>query len=136
MIVDLGETVPDALPDYDLCVIGTGPAGATLLAELRDAGLRLCALESGRRRPDRAAGALAGHPGQGPLARARAGRRLDHLGRALRAAGPHRPAAAPVAGDAGLAAGARRAAALLGRGCRALPLRAAGAVRGGRLRRA
>ncbi|MBM3985109.1 MAG: GMC family oxidoreductase, partial [Planctomycetes bacterium] len=58
MIRDLAEAVPADLPEYDLCVIGTGPAGATLVAELQGAGLSLCALESGRRRPDRAHDAL------------------------------------------------------------------------------
>ncbi len=58
MIRDLGEAVPEDLPEYDVCVVGTGPAGATLVAELQGAGLRICALESGRRRPDRAHDAL------------------------------------------------------------------------------
>lgn len=58
MIRDLAEGLPEGLPEFDLCVIGTGPAGATLVAELQGAGLSIAALESGRRRPDRAHDAL------------------------------------------------------------------------------
>jgi choline dehydrogenase-like flavoprotein len=36
MILDLAENDPPPdLPEYDLCVVGTGPAGATLASELR-----------------------------------------------------------------------------------------------------
>lgn len=51
MIRDLSESFPDAFPDYDLCVVGSGPAGMTLVRELADSGLRVALLESGRRRP-------------------------------------------------------------------------------------
>lgn len=51
MIADL-DAAP-ALPEYDLCIVGSGPAGATLAREMRGAGLRICVLESGRRRPTR-----------------------------------------------------------------------------------
>ncbi len=52
MILDLAENDPPPdLPEYDLCVVGTGPAGATVASELRSSGLRVCVLESGRRRP-------------------------------------------------------------------------------------
>jgi choline dehydrogenase-like flavoprotein len=54
VIVDLGADAPDpagALPDYDLCIVGTGPAGATVAAELRGSGLSICLLESGRKKP-------------------------------------------------------------------------------------
>lgn len=56
MIADLDESGPDApdgLPEYDLCVVGSGPAGATLARELVNSGLRVAVLESGRRRPTR-----------------------------------------------------------------------------------
>jgi choline dehydrogenase-like flavoprotein len=39
------------LGPYDLCVVGTGPAGTTVVNELVDSGLRICVLESGRRVP-------------------------------------------------------------------------------------
>jgi choline dehydrogenase-like flavoprotein len=48
MIHDLHETKLDELPGYDLCVIGSGPAGMTIAAELASSGLRVCVLESGR----------------------------------------------------------------------------------------
>jgi choline dehydrogenase-like flavoprotein len=51
MILDLAESDAPELPEYDLCVVGTGPAGATVASELASSGLRLCVLESGRRRP-------------------------------------------------------------------------------------
>ncbi len=53
MIVDLDSSAPDELPAYDLCVIGSGPAGATVAAELAGRGLRICVLESGLRRTTR-----------------------------------------------------------------------------------
>src|SRR5678816_1265194 len=51
MILDLARSDPPELPEYDLCIVGTGPAGATLASELVDSGLRVCVLESGRRVP-------------------------------------------------------------------------------------
>lgn len=48
MIHDLHETKLAKLPGYDLCVIGSGPAGMTIAAELASSGLRVCVLESGR----------------------------------------------------------------------------------------
>lgn len=50
MIHDLAESPPAALPAYDLCVVGSGPAGLTLARELSGSGLRVAVLESGRRR--------------------------------------------------------------------------------------
>lgn len=51
MIQDLGDAAPARLPDYDLCIVGSGPAGLTVAAELKDSGLRVCVLESGKLRP-------------------------------------------------------------------------------------
>ena len=50
MIADLDELDAAELPEYDLCIIGSGPAGATVAAELAGSGLALCVLESGRLR--------------------------------------------------------------------------------------
>lgn len=47
MIADLNETERSELAGYDLCVIGTGPAGTTLVNELVGSGLKVCVLESG-----------------------------------------------------------------------------------------
>ena len=58
MILDLAETDAPELPEYDLCVVGTGPAGATVASELRSSGLRICVLEGGRRKPTARADAL------------------------------------------------------------------------------
>jgi choline dehydrogenase-like flavoprotein len=51
MIRDLAESCPSAIPDYDVCIVGSGPAGITVARELSTCGLRLCVLESGRARP-------------------------------------------------------------------------------------
>jgi len=48
MIRDLDGFDGDALPTYDLCIVGSGPAGTTLAAELAGSGLSVCVLESGR----------------------------------------------------------------------------------------
>ncbi len=51
MIVNLSETQPEELDSYDLCIVGSGPAGGTIAKELADSGLRICVLESGQRKP-------------------------------------------------------------------------------------
>lgn len=51
VIVDLADGAAPDLPEYDVCVVGTGPAGATVARELAHGPLRVCVLESGRRRP-------------------------------------------------------------------------------------
>jgi len=53
MIADLDQSGSVELPAYDLCVVGSGPAGATLARELAGRGLRIAVLESGKRRPTR-----------------------------------------------------------------------------------
>ena len=48
MIRELDPDPRETLSGYDLCIIGSGPAGTTLACELADAGLAICILESGR----------------------------------------------------------------------------------------
>jgi choline dehydrogenase-like flavoprotein len=58
MIVDLAKDHPTQFPHFDLVVVGTGPAGATLVNELAGSGLVIGVLESGRRSPTPAGDAL------------------------------------------------------------------------------
>ena len=51
MIHDLAEPRAAELPEYDLCIVGSGPAGLTVANELRDARLKIAVLESGKARP-------------------------------------------------------------------------------------
>lgn len=51
MIRDLDTADARELGPYDLCIVGSGPAGATLAAELVGRGLRLAVLESGVEKP-------------------------------------------------------------------------------------
>ncbi len=51
MIADLDRSELRELAGYDLCIVGSGPAGATLAAELCGRGLRICVLESGQLAP-------------------------------------------------------------------------------------
>ena len=50
MIRDFDDVKGEELPAYDLCVIGSGPAGATLVAELAASGLRIAVIERGLQR--------------------------------------------------------------------------------------
>ena len=53
MITNLSESKITEFPEYDICIVGSGPGGMTVANELKDAGLRICVLESGRLRPTR-----------------------------------------------------------------------------------
>jgi choline dehydrogenase-like flavoprotein len=48
MLRDLDSLEADSLPEYDVCIVGSGPAGMTVAAELVGSGLRVVVLESGR----------------------------------------------------------------------------------------
>ncbi|MBI5362068.1 MAG: GMC family oxidoreductase, partial [Planctomycetes bacterium] len=58
MLRDLAEHDPIELPEYDVCIVGTGPAGAVLASALVGSGMRIAVLESGRQRPTARADAL------------------------------------------------------------------------------
>ncbi len=47
MIFDLDSRASGELPEYDLCIVGSGPAGITLARELASSSLKICVLESG-----------------------------------------------------------------------------------------
>lgn len=51
MIRDLDRDDPREGARYDVVVVGSGPAGATVAAELAGSGLRICVLESGAAKP-------------------------------------------------------------------------------------
>ena len=49
MLIDTNELDPQAArPTYDVCIVGSGPAGLTVAHELRGRRLRVCVLESGQ----------------------------------------------------------------------------------------
>src|SRR3989338_1755271 len=48
MHIDAKSAEKGGLKKYDLCIIGSGPAGLTIANELKDSGMTLCVLESGR----------------------------------------------------------------------------------------
>lgn len=66
MIRDLDAST-DPLPTYDICIVGSGPAGATVAAELAGSGLSICVLESGRLGPTRRGDALRAVESEGIL---------------------------------------------------------------------
>jgi choline dehydrogenase-like flavoprotein len=47
MLIDLNTEVSDNSLQFDVCIVGSGPAGITLAREISRAGLRVCLLESG-----------------------------------------------------------------------------------------
>ena len=49
MLVDNATNVSDGFLQFDVCIVGSGPAGITLAREISRAGLRVCLLESGGR---------------------------------------------------------------------------------------
>ncbi|RZT84452.1 choline dehydrogenase-like flavoprotein [Pseudonocardia sediminis] len=55
MIIDARRALPGSSFDAEVCVIGSGPAGATVAAELADRGLRVIVLEGGGTGRDRTA---------------------------------------------------------------------------------
>ena len=50
MIHDLDKEPLQAEAHYDVCIVGSGPAGGTLARELAGSGLAVCVLESGKRK--------------------------------------------------------------------------------------
>lgn len=70
------RTIPSGTRiEADICVIGGGAAGLSLVLELSDSGLEICLLEAGGKRPDRATQGLLGGEtsldAAGPLEEAR-----------------------------------------------------------------
>jgi choline dehydrogenase-like flavoprotein len=47
MLVDTAIQVPDDYLQFDVCIVGSGPAGTTIAREISRSGLRVCILESG-----------------------------------------------------------------------------------------
>ena len=58
MIIDANELDEGTSLPYDLCIVGSGPAGIALANELRKSKLRVCILESGQFKKTRHADAL------------------------------------------------------------------------------
>lgn len=49
MRIDLGvHQESQIIPEYDLCIIGSGPAGLTVVNEMKNSGLKIAVLESGK----------------------------------------------------------------------------------------
>lgn len=51
MLVDIHRNGPDDFLQFDVCIVGSGPAGITVAREVSRAGLRVCLLESGGHKP-------------------------------------------------------------------------------------
>lgn len=51
MVIDVNKDGPPTQGAYDVCVVGSGPAGTALARGLANTRLRVCVLESGGRRP-------------------------------------------------------------------------------------
>src|SRR6201984_3216535 len=51
MLIDSTTKVPDNFLQFDVCIVGSGPAGITLAREVSHSGLRVCLLESGGHKP-------------------------------------------------------------------------------------
>ena len=51
MLVHTITQVPDDFLQFDVCIVGSGPAGITLAREISHCGLRVCLLESGGDKP-------------------------------------------------------------------------------------
>jgi choline dehydrogenase-like flavoprotein len=58
MLIDAGTVNRGTLYETDVCVIGTGPAGLTLIKDLAAEPIRICAVESGGREFEQSAQAL------------------------------------------------------------------------------
>jgi choline dehydrogenase-like flavoprotein len=50
MLVDMNVQVPDDALEFDVCIVGSGPAGITLAREISGSGFRVALLESGGRK--------------------------------------------------------------------------------------
>ncbi|MBL7494062.1 GMC family oxidoreductase [Frankia sp. AgB1.9] len=57
-VFDLDKLPPDTELTTEVCIVGSGPAGATLAAELAGSSLRVLVVESGGREPEAAVAAL------------------------------------------------------------------------------
>ncbi len=51
MLIDTTIQMPDNVLQFDVCIVGSGPAGITLAREISRSGLRVCLLESGGHKP-------------------------------------------------------------------------------------
>ena len=61
MIIDARRDIANgASPAFDLCIVGSGPAGLTLALELAPLGLRIAVLEAGGRAFSKKARSISG----------------------------------------------------------------------------